>query len=786
LSEMEISTEKFWALRDKIRRQLFKGLNEPQFQVVENGAGPLLCLAGAGSGKTTAMVNRVLHLLIFGPVYQEKGYIPADLQKEDLQSMEQWLAAQKGKRTFTPLPRRILDLISYQGVEPCSVLAITFTNKAAQEMKDRLALLVGPLVNEMWVMTFHAACVRILRQDIEALGYKRDFGIYDTQDQLQVIKDVLKQLDLDEKKFTPRYLNQVISRFKSELKTPQKAEYTARGYMEEVAAKVYERYQELLRNNNSLDFDDLIMLTVRLFQEHPQILEKYRQRFRYILVDEYQDTNHAQYMFVRLLALKEKNICVVGDDDQSIYGFRQADIRNILDFERDYPEAKVVKLEENYRSSKKILAAANAVISYNKDRKKKQLWTQNPEGEKLIHYQAFDEKDEARFVAEEINKLVMEKGESYADCAVLIRTNAQSRALEEWFIRARIPYRIVGGTRFYDRKEIKDILAYLKFLSNPSDSVSLLRIINVPRRGIGEATAQKLIDYAREHSLAVGDVFAEIDQLPLGPKAVKDLTAFGGLMDKFRSMLGQATITELTETILRDTGYMNELLAENSYESQSRVENLQEFLTKTNEYDQISENPTLNDFLSQVSLMTDLDTLEEEAKSVVIMTMHSAKGLEFTNVFLVGMEEGIFPHARSLDEPREMEEERRLCYVAITRAKERLYLVHARQRNLYGHNNSFKLPSRFLEEIPGELCEKHQAGGNFYQTTKAEKVLEKVKTRLNAAGVYALGDKVEHNKWGQGVVVAVHGEGEEQEITVAFPEQGIKVLLAKYAPLKKL
>lgn len=784
MSEILMDPEAFWVLRDKIRQRLFQQLNGPQLQVVETGSGPVLCLAGAGSGKTTAMVNRVLHLLIFGPVYQNKGCQPLGVTGEDLREMEQWLLNQQENSKPTPLSRRILEIISMQGVKPRSILAITFTNKAAQEMKERIAQLVGPAVNEMWVMTFHAACVRILRQDIVALGYQRDYTIYDTQDQLQVIKDVLKQLNLDEKKYPARSMIQIISRFKSELKSPGQAGLITRNYYEEVAQKVYERYQQLLKLNNALDFDDLIMLTVRLFQEYPEILDKYQERFRYIMVDEYQDTNHAQYMLIKLLADKNKNICVVGDDDQSIYGFRQADIRNILDFERDYPGAKVIKLEENYRSSKKILEAANEVISHNKGRKNKRLWTQNPEGQEIIQYQASDEKDEARYIAEQVSKLLV-SGSEFQDCAVLIRTNAQSRSLEEWFIRAQIPYRLIGGTKFYERKEIKDILAYLKFLSNPSDSVSLQRIINVPRRGIGEATVQKLAEYAQANNTNLGQALDNLEEISLGTKAYKVLEDFRQLIKKFEDMLGTISITELTESILERTGYWQELLAENSYESQARLENLKEFLSKTKEYDEAVSEPDLSEFLNQVALVTDLDTYGDESQAVVVMTMHAAKGLEFKNVFLVGLEEGIFPHIRSFDEPGELEEERRLCYVAITRAKERLYLINAKQRTLYGRS-SYNLPSRFLAEIPEELCEKHQAGEDFYQTTKAPQVLTQVKAKLGVVTGYSLGDKVEHNKWGQGVVVAVRGEAEEQELSIAFPGQGIKNLLAKYAPLRKV
>ncbi|MFY9174021.1 MAG: DNA helicase PcrA [Peptococcia bacterium] len=793
MAELEVSPEQFWTLRDRIRQKLFAGLNPQQFKTVESGLGPVLCLAGAGSGKTTAMVNRVLHLLLFGPAYEEKDYMPLGVKAEDLTAMEFWLGQEGSAGKSSTLPERIRNLISYQGVDPRSILAITFTNKAAQEMKDRIAPMVGPAINKMWVMTFHAACLRILRQEIAVLGYDNNFVIYDTQDQLQVIKDALKQLDLDDKKYKPKSMSMFISKYKSELKAPDQIVISKGNVYEEKALRVYTLYQELLIKNNALDFDDLIMLTVILFQKHPEILDKYQERFRYIMVDEYQDTNHTQYMLIKLLAEKYRNICVVGDDDQSIYGFRQADIRNILEFEKDYPEAKVIKLEENYRSTQKILEAANKVISKNKGRKDKRLWTQNPEGHQLVQYLASDEKDEARFVAEQISKLLV-VGAEFQDCAVLVRTNAQSRALEEWFIRTNIPYKLIGGTNFYERKEIKDILAYLKFLSNPSDSVSLLRIINVPRRGIGDATVQKLIAYSQQNNVTIGQVLDNLDDLNLGARAFKGLVDFRQLIEKFREMLGKATITELTETILKETGYLQELISEASYESQSRVENLHEFLTKTQEYDEIVPEPNLSEFLSQVSLVSDLDTFEENSGYVAIMTMHSAKGLEFKNVFLVGMEEGIFPHFRSFDEIGGLEEERRLCYVAITRAQERLYLIAAKQRNLYGQHN-YNPPSRFLRDLPEELCEIHQNGEDFFQTVKEPRKLEarqasqnlnRIKSKLSPGGVaYSLGDKVIHDKWGEGVVVAVRGEAEEQELSIAFPGEGIKNLLTKYAPLVK-
>ncbi len=769
--------QSYWNLRDAMRNRLFAGLNPEQLKAVETGEGPVLCLAGAGSGKTTAMVHRILHLYLFGPKYNPQALPPEDLTEEDLALMAKWLEEHGTQKKIEQLHPRIVSLINVEGISPYSLLAITFTNKAAEEMKSRLAALLGTSSKDMWVMTFHAACLRILFREISSLGYNSDFTIYDTQDQLQVMKGVTKELNLDEKKFPPKMLINVISRFKSDLKRPHKV--VPADYLEEIGVQAYQVYQKRLQENNALDFDDLIMLTVRIFEENPEILKKYQERFRYIMVDEYQDTNHAQYVFVNMLAKIHQNLCVVGDDDQSIYGFRQADIRNILDFERDYPRAKVIKLEQNYRSSQCILDAANEVILHNVGRKKKKLWTKNPQGELVVQYQAINQRDEASFICERINEFVKER--NYQDFAVLVRTNAQTRSVEEGLIRAGIPYRIVGGLKFYERKEIKDILAYLKILVNPSDSISLRRIINVPRRGIGATSFQKIEEYSQINNIPIYDALKGLDNLQLGPKIKKAVNSFKKLMDSFYDSVNSLSVTELTEKILQDTGYWQELVEENSVEARSRMDNLKEFLTKTQEFDQNTEELSLGDFLNQVSLVTDLDSYEDETQAVVIMTIHMAKGLEFPTVFLIGMEEGIFPHSRSLLDSREMEEERRLCYVAITRAKERLYLLYARERSLYGRT-SYNPPSRFLEEIPPHLWEEYKREGLF-PTTKADDA-SGVQENGNAA--YVLGDKVEHKKWGQGVIVGIDRKDNDTELKIAFPSQGVKTLLAQYAPLRKL
>ncbi len=834
MTDLQIVQE-YQQLRTAIRKELFSNLNGKQREAVETGEGPVLCLAGAGSGKTTAMVYRILHLYLFGPTYNEKVLPPADMQEEDLAEMREWLEIQKNKKTSkspksagSPVgcfSAKLLRLLRIDGVAPGAILAITFTNKAAEEMKIRLAKLLGSVSKEMWVMTFHAACVRILHREIAQLEYTGDFVIYDSQDQQTLIRSILKEFNLDEKKFTPKSVQNAISRFKCKLQTPALAAKSSKDFFEDKCQEVYEVYQRRLKENNALDFDDLLMLTVRLFQENTEVLAKYQEKFRYIMVDEYQDTNHAQYVLINALAAKYKNLCVVGDDDQSIYGFRYADIQNILDFERDYPQARVIKLEQNYRSTQLILEAANEVIAHNLGRKRKKLWTENPTGEPLVLYTAADESDEAAFVVERVEELQQE-GAQYGDCAVLVRTNAQSRPLEEWFIRAGIPYQIVGGVKFYERKEIKDTLAYLKFLVNPSDGISMKRIINEPRRGIGEATVKKIEDYSREKEIPIYEAVQQYRELDLGGKTAGAVDFFGKMMADFHQLAEQVTVTQLTEQILEATGYWTQLSGENTPEAESRKENLQEFLTKTREYDQFAEEPSLSNFLNEVALVTDLDKLGEEEEAVVVMTMHSAKGLEFPYVFLVGLEESIFPHARSFYQESELEEERRLCYVAMTRAKQRLYLVHAQKRSLYGRTN-MNPPSRFLEEIPPHLWQEYRKPG-FFETTRANSAAsvrgafggyggyggvreDIVDQPYNQVGrqakeprrpigepapeqpldsgrgqLFVLGDKVFHQKWGEGVVVGAKGQAGEIELTIAFPGQGLKTVLAKYAPLKKL
>ncbi|NLM21353.1 MAG: DNA helicase PcrA, partial [Peptococcaceae bacterium] len=651
-------------------------LNPVQRQAVESGEGPLLILAGAGSGKTRVLTYRIAHLIA-------------------------------------------------NGVDPWHILAITFTNKAAQEMRDRVINLVGSEARHLWISTFHSACVRILRREISLLpGYSRSFVIYDSADQLALVKECLKLLDIDEKKIAPKAVLAVISEAKNKLLDAPSFEARAEDYFQQKAAQVYDLYQRKLVAYNALDFDDLIMLTVKIFQENPAVLEHYQERFRYILVDEYQDTNHAQYVLINTLAQRYRNLCVVGDDDQSVYGWRGADVQNILDFERDYPEAKVLKLEQNYRSTQKILQAANEVVKHNFNRKEKSLWTENNEGENLVLYKAWNEHEESRFVVRKIRELRDKEGRPNADFAVLYRTNAQSRVLEEHLMKEGIPYCIYSGTKFYERMEIKDILAYLRLVHNPADRVSFARIVNVPKRGIGRTSLENTLEYAEEQGMPILNALAEAAYIPgLQTRAVKALTSFHEMISKFREEARKGIpVTALTELILKETGYLAALRAENTVEAVSRIENLNEFLSVTSEYDnniedylqdsELQEEQNmliLGGFLEQVSLVAEIDNYEEGEDAVKLMTMHSAKGLEFPVVFAVGWEEGIFPSSRSLLEEYALEEERRLCYVTITRAKEKLFLSYAEQRMVYGHIQAC-LPSRFLNEIPPELLE-FETGG---------------------------------------------------------------------------
>lgn len=729
--------------------ELLAGLNEKQQEAVKHTEGPLLIMAGAGSGKTRVLTHRIAYLL------EEKG------------------------------------------VPPRNILAITFTNKAAREMRDRVIDLVGKDAKNMWVSTFHSMCVRILRRDIDRIGYDRNFTILDSADQVSVVKQVLKNLNLDPKQYDPRAMLAAISSAKNELISDQDYEKKAGNFFERQVARVYSGYQQTLRKNQSLDFDDLIMQTIVLFQRVPETLEYYQRRFQYIHVDEYQDTNHAQYMLVKQLASRFHNICVVGDSDQSIYRWRGADITNILDFEKDYPNAQTIFLEQNYRSTKYILQAANHVIENNRSRKPKKLWTENEKGEKITYYQGVTEREEALFVVDEIRSLIQE-GYRPDEIAILYRTNAQSRIMEDVLLKSNITYQIVGGMRFYDRKEIKDMLAYLRLITNPNDDISFERIVNEPKRGIGRTTLERLQNYAALHDISLFETVKEVDFTGVSKRAANALVEFGELIESLAQQQEYLTATDMVEQVLERTGYEDMLKREGTLEAQSRLENLEEFKTVTQEFEKNAEDKTLVSFLTDLALIADIDQMDEEESvdgKVTLMTLHSAKGLEFPVVFLIGMEENVFPHSRSMFDDEEMEEERRLAYVGITRAEKKLYLTHAKMRSLYGRTNMNPI-SRFIQEIPEDLLEgyeqarKSMYGSAFDNRTgdsRPKRKARRVHQPPNAAEeTWTPGDKVNHKKWGQGTIVRVQGEGDDMELDIAFPAPtGIKRLLAKFAPITK-
>ncbi|MFF2877916.1 DNA helicase PcrA [Gottfriedia sp. NPDC057991] len=723
----------------KTAEELLQGLNPMQKEAVKTVDGPLLIMAGAGSGKTRVLTHRIAYLL------------------------------------------------GEKGVAPWNILAITFTNKAAREMQERIFNLVGKDAEDIWVSTFHSMCVRILRRDIDRIGFNRSFSILDTTDQLTVIKNILKEKNLDSKKFDPRSILGTISSAKNELQTA--ADYTRDAFTpyEKVVGEIYASYQDRLRKNHSLDFDDLIMMTINLFERVPEVLQYYQRKFQYIHVDEYQDTNHAQYKIVKLLAEQFKNICVVGDSDQSIYRWRGADISNILSFEKDYEKAQVILLEQNYRSTQTILDAANAVITNNSNRKAKKLWTENGQGTPIHYFRAASEQDEGYFVAGKLAEWKKEGVRQYGDVAILYRTNAQSRAMEEVLVKSNIPYKMVGGVKFYDRKEIKDILAYLRFIANPDDEISFSRIINVPKRGVGAASVDKIINYSIMNDLSLSDTLEQIDFVGLSGKITKAVGDFHAMTKNWQQMLDYLSVTELVEEILDKTGYIQVLKDENTIESASRIENIEEFLTVTNAFEESSEDKSLVSFLTDLALVSDIDQADKEesqADEVILMTLHSAKGLEFPVVFLIGLEEGIFPHSRSLMDEEEMEEERRLAYVGITRAEKDLYITNAQTRTLYGRT-SVNQESRFINEIPDELLDRANK-----KVVTERRVVSRPAVAMKTTGGESLGwrvgDKASHGKWGIGTVVSVKGDGEAMELDIAFPSPvGIKRLLAKFAPITK-
>lgn len=753
---------------------LIIGMNDKQAEAVQTTDGPLLIMAGAGSGKTRVLTHRIAYLI-------DEKY-----------------------------------------VNPWNILAITFTNKAAREMRER-AIALNPATQDTLIATFHSMCVRILRREADYIGYNRNFTIVDPGEQRTLMKRIIKQLNLDTKKWNERSILGTISNAKNDLLDEIAYEKQAGDMYTQVIAKCYKAYQEELRRSEAMDFDDLIMMTLRLFDQNKDVLAYYQQRYQYIHVDEYQDTNHAQYQLVKLLASRFKNICVVGDADQSIYGWRGADMQNILDFEKAYPQAKVVLLEENYRSTKKILQAANNVINHNKNRRPKKLWTQNDEGEQIVYHRANNEQEEAVFVASTIDNIVREQGKNFKDFAVLYRTNAQSRTIEEALLKSNIPYTMVGGTKFYSRKEIRDVIAYLNILANTSDNISFERIVNEPKRGVGPGTLEKIRSFAYEQNMSLLDSSSNVMISPLKGKAAQAVWDLANLILTLRSKLDSLTVTEITENLLDKTGYLEALQVQNTLESQARIENIEEFLSVTKNFD---DNPEitvegetgldrLSRFLNDLALIADTDDIATETAEVTLMTLHAAKGLEFPVVFLIGMEEGVFPLSRAIEDADELEEERRLAYVGITRAEQILFLTNANTRTLFG-KTSYNRPTRFIREIDDELIQ-HQGlarpvnssfgvkyskeqptqfgqGMSLQQALQARKSNSQpqVTAQLQALNAnnshetsWEIGDVATHKKWGDGTVLEVSGSGKTQELKINFPGIGLKKLLASVAPISK-
>lgn len=755
---------------------LLNGMNDRQAEAVQTTEGPLLIMAGAGSGKTRVLTHRIAYL------------------------------------------------IDEKMVNPWNILAITFTNKAAREMKERAAAL-NPATQDCLIATFHSMCVRILRREADHIGYNRNFTIVDPGEQRTLMKRILKNLNLDPKKWNERAILGTISNAKNDLIDEVAYANMAGDMYTEIVAKCYTAYQKELRQSEAMDFDDLIMLTLRLFDQNPDVLTYYQQRYQYIHVDEYQDTNHAQYQLVKLLASRFKNICVVGDADQSIYGWRGADMQNILDFEKDYPEAKVVLLEENYRSTKTILQAANEVIRNNRNRRPKNLWTQNEDGEEIVYYRANDEQDEALFVARTIDRLSRE-GYSHKDFAVLYRTNAQSRTVEEALLKANIPYTMVGGTKFYSRKEIRDVISYLNLIANPSDNISYERVVNEPKRGVGPGTVDKIRNFAASQEISLLEASANIMLSPVKGKAAQAVYEFANLILDLRDRLDDYSVTELVELVLKKTGYSAALAAQATLESQARIENIEEFLSVTKNFDENPDNPAdetgldkLSRFLNDLALIADTDDGDQESSEVTLMTLHAAKGLEFPVVFLVGMEENVFPLSRASEDEDELEEERRLAYVGITRAERILYLTNANSRLLYGRTN-YNQPTRFLREICSDLLNyqglarpanssfkvsyTNSDTNKFGQGMSLAQALQERKRQAAPSSIstgslpfgksnqpsktdvaWAIGDIAHHKKWGDGTVLAVSGSGNSQELKINFPEVGLKKVLASIAPIEK-
>lgn len=783
-----MSQQEFLTLRDKIIEKDFKGMNNMQLRAVTAAKGPVLVLAGAGSGKTTVLVNRIAYLVKYGDAYKNPSAFT--FSEADVSAGKAYL---NGDTADLPAA------FSFNPVRPWEILAITFTNKAAAELKERIGLKLGEESADIWAGTFHSVCGKILRRFGAKIGYTSHFTIYDTDDQKKLIKEIMKQENIDEKHLPVKSVLNAISSAKDKLITPDEYEnHVGSDYRGSIIARLYKKYTIRLINNDAMDFDDMINNTVKLFRENPDVLDYYQEKFKYIMVDEYQDTNHAQYVLVSLLAEKYRNICVVGDDDQSIYRFRGATIENILNFEDEYRDARVIRLEQNYRSTGNILNAANSVIKNNQGRKGKNLWTDYGDGDKITVYTAADERDEARFVADTILENVR-LGGKFSDHAVLYRMNAQSNALENVFARSGIAYRVIGGMRFFERKEIKDVLAYLTVINNPYDDLRLKRIINEPKRSIGDTTINKASEISDSLGLSLYEVLKTADDYPMLSRAAAKLKEFCSIIDSLREDAAVLPLHELLELTVSRTGYMAALQAEGEAE-QDRIDNINELSSSVLQYEQENDEPTLSGFLEEIALVTDLDSLDDQDR-VVLMTVHSAKGLEFNRVFLVGMEEGIFPGNQSIyDGPESIEEERRLAYVAITRARRQLTVSNTNCRLLFG-STSRNLPSRFLKEIPEELCNMHKSKTSFssgfsgftsdfgkahtYQPPSKSYAAATRKAGVQRdTAVYRAGMNVEHRTFGEGVVLSVVPMADDSLLEINFKGVGTKKLMANFAKLK--
>ena len=794
----QIYEKRFLAARRECISRCFSHLNDMQRQAVLTTNGPLLLLAGAGSGKTTVLINRIANLIRFGSASESEG-IPYYITEDDVELLEYYL-----RTPNDDLRPQAEQLCVYEPAAPWGIIAITFTNKAANELKERLSNMLGDAAKDVWAMTFHSACCRILRRDIDRLGYTGSFTIYDMSDAERVMKDILKDMELDEKSFPPKLFLNLISKAKDRMQSPEEFDRAAAfsgDFRMEKAATAYAEYQKRLKEANALDFDDIILLTVKLLQEHEDIRSYYQRKFRYVLIDEYQDTNHLQYLLASLLAGGYENICVVGDDDQSIYKFRGATIENILDFEKQYVGAKVIRLEQNYRSTQSILKAANAVIAHNSGRKGKTLWTENPSGDKIMIYEAINESDEASFVATRIFQQAKRNG--YRDIAVLYRTNAQSNALEYALKRNGIPYRIIGGTRFFDRAEVKDMLAYLCVINNRSDDLRLRRIINNPPRGIGAKTLDTVARQAALEEVCMYSVLSDASSYGPLERSAGKLNAFVELIEECAELLDSMTLPEFYDQLLVRTGYLAMLEEKNDPENRARAENVRELRSSILNYVENTDEPSLNGFLEEIALYTDIEQYDSDADAVVLMTMHSAKGLEFSHVCLVGFEEGLFPSSRSAMSAEDTEEERRLCYVAITRAKKTLAISYARQRMLYGHTQMAR-PSQFLSELPPDCLDERlrpkprepeyyvpqraSMYGDFDAYIPQKPAMQKKKQYSSVVpspqkptSSFQKGDMVQHRAFGRGMVLSVLPMGNDALLEIAFDEIGTKRLMANTA-----